>query len=80
MSPTPLLYATRLIQQGTPINEQVDWGLHNPEPAEEHACLEDPEIEEYGNWHLGIAMSKDEKTKSRYKFGEHHKVWSNRIL
>ena len=68
LNPQAVTYAKRLIQDGTLTNDQGNWSLHNPEPAEENAFLEDHEIEEYGNWHLGLDMSKGKDTKGRYKF------------
>jgi hypothetical protein len=68
LNPHAVTYAKRLIQDGALTNDQGDWGRHNPEPAEENAYLEAHEIEEYGNWHLGLDMSKGADTKGRYKF------------
>jgi hypothetical protein len=68
LNPQAVAYATRLIQDGTFSDDKGDWSLHNPEPAEENAFLADHEIEEFGNWHLGLDMSKDAHTKGRYKF------------
>jgi hypothetical protein len=68
LNPQAVTYATRLIQNGTTSNELGDWGLHNPKPVEENTFLADHEIEEYGNWHLGLDMSKAVHTKGRYKF------------
>ncbi|RZK26969.1 MAG: hypothetical protein EOO63_14095 [Hymenobacter sp.] len=68
LNPQAVTYATRLIQEGNTTNEPGNWGQHNPEPAEENAFLADHEIEEFGNWHLGLDMSKGAHTKGRYKF------------
>ncbi|MGI4874408.1 MAG: hypothetical protein ACRYFX_24895 [Janthinobacterium lividum] len=68
LNPQAVTYAKRLIQDGTTTNDPGDWSLHNPEPAEENAFLEDHEIEEFGNWHLGLDMSKSAASKSRYKY------------
>jgi hypothetical protein len=68
LNPQAVTYATRLIQDGTTSTELGDWSVHNPKPVEENAFLADHEIEEYGNWHLGLDMSKAVHTKGRYKF------------
>jgi hypothetical protein len=68
LNPQAVTYATRLIQDGTITNDLGDWGLHDPESIEENAFLADHEIEEFGNWHLGLDMSKEAHTKGRYKF------------
>jgi hypothetical protein len=68
LNPQAVTYATRLIQEGTTTDELGNWAQHNPEPAEENAFLADHEIGEFGNWHLGLDMSKGAHTKSRYKF------------
>jgi hypothetical protein len=68
LNPQAVTYVTRLIQDGTITDDLGDWGLHNPKPVEENAFLADHEIEEYGNWHLGLDMSKGAHTKGRYKF------------
>ena len=68
LNPQAVTYATRLIQEGTMTNDPGDWTLHIPERAEENTFLEDHEIEEFGNWHLGLDMSQDAAAKGRYHF------------
>lgn len=68
LNPQAVTYAKRLIQEGHLKNDEGHWGQHNPDTAEENAFLETHEIEEYGNWHLGLDMSKDADTKGRYHF------------
>jgi len=68
LNPAAVTFAKRLIQDGKFTNDEGHWGQHNPDTAEENAFLEDHQIEEYGNWHLGLDMTKGEETKGRYKF------------
>ena len=68
LNSTAVTFAKRLIQDGKLKNDEGHWGEHNPGASEENAFLKKHEIEEYGNWHLGLDMSKGEDTKGRYKF------------
>ncbi|WP_046245038.1 hypothetical protein [Hymenobacter terrenus] len=68
LNPQAVIYAKRLIRDGKIKNDEGHWGQHNPDSAEENDFLEKHEIEEYGNWHLGLDTSKGEGTKGRYKF------------
>ncbi len=61
-------FAKDLIKDGKIKNDEGHWGRHNPDAADENAFLQRHEIEEYGNWHLGLDMSKGEDTKGRYRF------------
>ena len=68
LNPAAVSYAKRLIADGKIKNDEGNWGQHNPDSAKENAFLEKHEIEEYGNWHLGLDLSQGENTKGRYKF------------
>ncbi|GAA4363043.1 hypothetical protein GCM10023185_31460 [Hymenobacter saemangeumensis] len=68
LNPQAVIYARRLIQDGKLQNDQGHWREHNPDTDQENAFLEEHELEEYGNWHLGLDMSKGEDSKGRYKF------------
>jgi hypothetical protein len=68
LNPQAVTYAKRLIREGKIKNDEGHWGQHNPDSSDENAFLEKHKIEEYGNWHLGLDMSKGEDTKGRYKF------------
>ncbi|SFQ54066.1 hypothetical protein [Hymenobacter arizonensis] len=68
LNPQAVIYAKRLIRDGNIKNDEGHWSEHNPNTEEENAFLEEHEIEEYGNWHLGIDTSKGENTKGRFKY------------
>jgi hypothetical protein len=68
LNPAAVTFAKKLIHDGKLKNDAGHWGQHNPGPTEENSYLQKHEIEEYGNWHLGLDMSKGEDTKGRYKF------------
>ncbi|WP_375419274.1 hypothetical protein [uncultured Hymenobacter sp.] len=68
LNPTAVTFARRLIQDGKVTHDEGHWGEHNPGAAEENAYLDQHEMGEYANWHLGLDMSKGEDTKGRYHF------------
>lgn len=68
LKPAAVTFAQTLIHDGKPRNDEGHWGQRTSNSSEENAYLEKREIEEYGNWHLGLDMSKGEDTKGRYKF------------
>ncbi|WP_324670730.1 hypothetical protein [Hymenobacter sp. GOD-10R] len=68
LNPQAVKYARKLIEEGKIKNDEGQWGEHNPDSDEENKFLEKHEIEEYGNWHLGLDSDKGEDTKGRYKF------------
>jgi hypothetical protein len=68
LNPQAVTFAQNLIRDGKLKNDEGHWGQHNPDSADENAFLQKHEIEEYGNWHLGLDMSKGEDAKGRYKF------------
>jgi len=68
LNPTAVTFAKRLIKEGKYKNDQGHWGQHNPSADEQNKFLNKHEIEEYGQWHLGLDMSKGEDTKGRYHF------------
>jgi hypothetical protein len=68
LNPQAVIFAKKLIQDGKLKNDEGHWSQHNPGSNEENAFIQKHEIEEYGNWHLGLDMSKGEDTKGRYKF------------
>ncbi|MFD1874349.1 hypothetical protein [Hymenobacter bucti] len=61
-------FAKSLIKDGKIKNDEGHWGQHNPGAKEENAFLQQHEIEEYAQWHLGEDKSQGEDTKGRYKF------------
>lgn len=61
-------FARQLIKEGKLKNDQGHWGQHNPDTAAENKFLDQHEIDEYANWHLGLDPSKGESTKGRYHF------------
>jgi len=68
LNPQAVIFAKKLIQDGKLKNDEGHWSQHNPGSDEENAFIQKHEIEDYGNWHLGLDMSKGEDTKGRYKF------------
>ncbi len=68
LNPAAVQYAKRLIQDGKITNDEGHWGQHNPDPAAENVFLQQHEMGEYANWHLGLDMHHGEDTKGRYKF------------
>ena len=61
-------FAKKLIQDGKTKNDAGHWGQHSPDPAHENAFLQQHEMAEYANWHLGLDAAHQESTKGRYKF------------
>lgn len=82
LNPQAVTYAKRLIRNGSITNDEGHWSEHNPGSAEENAFLQKHQIEEYGNWHLGLDMSMGEATKGRYKFpyGDFHTVHRDGLI
>jgi hypothetical protein len=68
LNPAAVQFAKRLIEDGQYKNDQGQWGEHNPNSNAENKFLDKHEIAEYGQWHLGLDMSKGEDTKGRYHF------------
>ncbi|WP_022823029.1 hypothetical protein [Hymenobacter norwichensis] len=68
LNPAAVQFAKRLIEEGKLKNDEGHWGQHNPKPNAENKYLDQHEIAEYGQWHLGLDMSKGEDTKGRYHF------------
>lgn len=68
LNPAAVQFAKRLIEDGQYKNDQGHWGEHNPQTAAQNSYLSKHEMEEYGQWHLGLDMSKAEDTKGRYHF------------
>lgn len=68
LNPAAVTHAKGLIQDGKIKNDEGHWGQHNPGAAQENAFLEEHEMGEYANWHLGLDMSRGEDTKGRYHF------------
>lgn len=68
LNPTAVMAARRFIQDGKTKNDQGHWGQHNPDPQAENEFLDEHTIAEYGQWHLGLDLSKGENTKGRYHF------------
>ncbi|MCI1186956.1 hypothetical protein MON38_05955 [Hymenobacter sp. DH14] len=61
-------FAKDLIKNGKIKNDSGHWGQHNPDTADENAYLQQHELADYANWHLGLDKSKGEDTKGRYRF------------
>ena len=76
LNPQAVTFAKRLIREGNIEHDEDHGAAHNPSTADENTYLEGHHIEEYGNWHLGLDMSKREDAKARYKFpyGDFHAV------
>jgi hypothetical protein len=68
LNPQAVIFARRLIMDGKIKNDEGHWGDHNPDAAQENAFIQKHEMDDYGNWHLGLDMSKGEDTKGRYRF------------
>ena len=68
LNPAAVIFAKKLITDGKIKNDSGHWGQHNPGADQENTFLKSHEIEEYGNWHLGLDASKGEDTKGRYHF------------
>ncbi|HEX8427454.1 hypothetical protein [Hymenobacter sp.] len=68
LNPAAVKFAQRLIEEGKLKNDQGQWDEHNPDTSAENKFLDQHEIAEYGQWHLGLDMSKGEDTKGRYHF------------
>jgi hypothetical protein len=68
LNPTAVTFAKHLIEEGKFKNDQGHWGQHNPDTTAQNNYLSKHEMEEYGQWHLGLDMSKAEDTKGRYHF------------
>ncbi|SMC00094.1 hypothetical protein SAMN00120144_2513 [Hymenobacter roseosalivarius DSM 11622] len=82
LNPTAVAFAKRLIKEGKYKNDQGHWSQHNPSTDEQNKYLSKHEIEEYGQWHLGLDMSKGEDTKGRYHFpcGDYKTVHRDGLL
>lgn len=68
LNPAAVKFAQRLLEEGKFKNDEGQWGEHNPNASVENKFLDKHEIAEYGQWHLGLDMSKGEDTKGRYHF------------
>ncbi|WP_375437408.1 hypothetical protein [uncultured Hymenobacter sp.] len=68
LNPAAVKFAQRLIEEGKLQHDEGHWGQHNPNTSAENEFLNKHEVEEYGQWHLGLDMSKGENTKGRYHF------------
>ena len=68
LNPAAVTFAKGLIQDGKIKNDESHWGQHNPDASQENAFLDQHQMGEYANWHLGLDMSKGEDTKGRYHF------------
>ncbi|OGX84341.1 hypothetical protein BEN47_02970 [Hymenobacter lapidarius] len=82
LNPQAVTYAKRLIRDGNTKSDKSPWAAYIPGAADENIFLESHQIEEYGNWHLGLDMSKPENTKGRYLFpyGDFRAVHHNGLL
>jgi hypothetical protein len=68
LNPAAVVAAKRFIQEGKIKNDEGHWGQHNPKADAENKFLDQHAIAEYGQWHLGLDLSKGEETKGRYHF------------
>lgn len=68
LNPTAVMAAKRFIQDRKIKNDEGHWGQHNPDTQTENDFLDQHAIAEYGQWHLGLDLSKGENTKARYHF------------
>ncbi|OGX84591.1 hypothetical protein [Hymenobacter glacialis] len=82
LNPQAVTYAKRLIRDGNTKGHKSPWAAHVPCTADEDIFLESHEIEEYGNWYLGLDMSKRENSPERYHFpyGDFRAVHHNGLL
>ena len=82
LNPQAVIYAKRLIRDGNTKGQESPWAAHVPCTAGKTVFLENHEIEEYGNWHLGLDTSKHENSTERYHFpyGDFRAVHHNGLL
>ncbi len=70
-------HASKLImEKNVERDERHDWSNHQPAENDKNQYIQEHGYKEYGKWFLGIDESKNETTKSRYKFpyGDFKKV------
>ncbi|MCR5886220.1 hypothetical protein LRS06_21200 [Hymenobacter sp. J193] len=68
LNPQAVKLAQQLIADGKFKNDSGHWGEHNPDAGAENKFLDQHEMAEYANWHLGIDTDMGEDAKGRYKF------------